>query len=260
MLALLFFFAAIESVQISGTQRLPAEAVIEASGLFRPGQTGSKADLDAACNRLVITGFFSECRYTFAPTQTGVRVRLQVSELPATQQVRIDAADTPERLVWEWLAKNAPLAKRESPDNPQANDYYTQALQRYAREKYLKPETSINVDLSRKLTTIAVGKPLVLDAPPPRDSASRTRGDDAERFKFGALTIQGVPAFTQRRVRALWTLKEGDTFTDEDVNKFIEKVFASQILPVEIQNATPKLDRRSGTDLTDVTLVFKGSI
>lgn len=60
----------IMEINVAGNDRLPASAVIAASGLHK-GQTVTRAGLDAAAQRLADTGFFASVSYGYDPKTAG---------------------------------------------------------------------------------------------------------------------------------------------------------------------------------------------
>ena len=83
----------IMQIQVAGAQRLPAAAVIAASGL-RVGQTVNHAQLDAAAQKLADTGLFSSVSYAYDPKTaggvTGYALTLQVSEIASRSTLELD--------------------------------------------------------------------------------------------------------------------------------------------------------------------------
>jgi outer membrane protein assembly factor BamA len=260
MLALWLFLAALQSIEIAGHQRFTKAAIIAEAGLSLSKPAG-KAEFDEACKRLMDTGFFESCRYEWKTAPAGTSVQFSVPELPAPLTVDLNVAGVDQDQLWTWLTNTYPLAQKKAPNNEQATQYYIRAVQRYWKEKKSNAaadKVSVHSDGSRNAVLIAVGGAVELRPPEIRNAADRS--EDAKPMKFGKLTVEGLPNFSARRVRELWTVSEGGSFTEEDLQKFLDKVYSANILPVEIQSGTPRVSQRAGTNLHDVIVTFKGAL
>src|ERR1039457_6620623 len=80
-------------IKVAGNERLAAAAGIAASGLRR-GQMATRAELDAAAQKLADTGFFTSVSYRYDPKAaggvTGYALTFQVSEEAARTPVELD--------------------------------------------------------------------------------------------------------------------------------------------------------------------------
>jgi outer membrane protein assembly factor BamA len=143
----------VAQIKVTGNERLPAAAVIAASGL-RVGQTATHADLDRAAQKLADTGLFSSVSYQYDPKTvggvTGYAITLQVSEAPAHTAVELDLpGQDPERL-WQQLKAADALIDKQMPSNDRASDYYKRAIERVLRksndteEIVMKTEADLN--------------------------------------------------------------------------------------------------------------------
>src|SRR4051794_18827536 len=119
--------ATISSVHVTGAKEKSEAAILSAAGLTK-GKTGSKAEFDEACSKLMATGFFSACHYTFKQAGSGLDVTLDVAEIAPAQTIRFDVPGEDESKIWAWMAANAPLLGKKAPDNEAATQQYATAL------------------------------------------------------------------------------------------------------------------------------------
>jgi outer membrane protein insertion porin family len=130
----------IASIQVSGNQRLPAAALIAASGLHE-GQRVTRKELDAAAQTLLDTGFFSSVNYRYDRKATGAfAVTLVVIELPATLPVILDIPGQDEQQLWKDLTAANAFVDRRIPDNERATAYYKQVIQTVLAKSSHAPE------------------------------------------------------------------------------------------------------------------------
>jgi hypothetical protein len=123
-------------IRVDGNQQLPAERIIVASGL-RTGQTASRADFDAATQRLFDTGFFTSVNYRYAQKSAGnvagYALTLLVEEEPATTQALIDIPGVDDARLWQDLARADPFVRPRMPQNDRAVAYYKRAIENWLR-------------------------------------------------------------------------------------------------------------------------------
>src|ERR1017187_7644305 len=93
-------------IRVAGKERRAAPAVIAASGL-RKGQMATRAELDAAAQKLADTGFFTSVSYRYDPKAvggvTGYALTFQVSEQPALAPVELDIPGQDAEHLWQQL-------------------------------------------------------------------------------------------------------------------------------------------------------------
>lgn len=122
----------ISELRVDGCAHYRQEVVIYASGL-RLNSVVGRAELDAAMQRLVDTGFFQTVNYRYAPRSTdGQRtyaVTLEVLGAPAALPVVLDIADVEEAAVWRDLETARSLAGKRIPNNELALAYCRQAIE-----------------------------------------------------------------------------------------------------------------------------------
>jgi hypothetical protein len=248
MFALLLFLAAapIQNIEVHGNKSVPAPVITALTGL-KTGQSADKPEFDMACARIVRTGFFTNCNYSYAPNANhGYSVTFEVEEIPRTQSVRLEIPG----LDKEKFQAQEPLLGSSIPDSDVAVTTYVMALQRFLKTTE-KPD--INIDLQHKETVIAFGegKKVPRRAPDPGPHTA------PPKLTFGELTIKGLPAFTERRVRAMWTLQPGDPLKESTADDFVSEVFEAKVLPVEFLDASTRTEPRPNSNTADVTITFR---
>ncbi len=245
-LAFLLLAHNITGIHFTGnSSRLPS--TLERAAGLHTGMIASKESLDRACDRLTSTGFISTCKYNWSDTEKGSEVTFDITELPSTESIRFDIPGISEDTLWTWIQNNDPMLTRRAPNSDRATRGYLAALKRFRPDL---PEPAVNVDLRTHIITIG-------QVPQP-DTATRSRTVESGKddLVLGRLNIEGLPEFTTSRVRGMWKIEEGQKFTRQQVDDFVDTVFRSNILPVEIQNANPSVDIRPDTRTADVTLRF----
>jgi len=129
--------APLYEIRVAGNDQLRAADIIDASGL-RTGQTVTRADFDAANQKLFETGFFTSVNYRYAAKMqgnvAGYSLTLQVAEEPARTQVTIDIPGIDESKLWQDLARTDPFVRRQMPQNEHAVAYYQHAIESWLRQ------------------------------------------------------------------------------------------------------------------------------
>ena len=124
-------------IKVAGNERLAAAAVIAASGL-RKGQTATRAELDAAAQKLADTGFFTSVSYRYDPKAvggvTGYALTFQVSEQPALAPVELDIPGQDAEHLWQQLKTADGFMDRQMPNNDRASAYYKRAIEAVLRK------------------------------------------------------------------------------------------------------------------------------
>src|SRR5580658_132894 len=127
----------IAQIKVAGNARLAATAVIAASGL-RVGQMATRADLDAAAQKLADTGFFASVSYAYDPQAvggvTGYALTLQVSEQTDLAAVYLDIPGQDVERLWQQLKSADALIDRQAPNNDRAAAYYKRAIEAVLRK------------------------------------------------------------------------------------------------------------------------------
>src|ERR1035441_5971793 len=124
-------------IKVAGNERLAAAAVIAASGLRR-GQMATRAELDAAAQKLADTGFFASVSYRYDPKAaggvTGYALTFQVSEQPALAPVELDIPGLDAERLWKQLKSADALIDKQMPNNDRALAYYKRAIEAVLRK------------------------------------------------------------------------------------------------------------------------------
>jgi outer membrane protein assembly factor BamA len=248
MFAILLLLASvpIQNIEIRGNKTVPSEVVAALSGL-KPGQAADRPEFDTACTRIIRTGFFTSCNYAFASNGTrGNNVTLQVEEAERTQSVRLEIPG----LDQSKFQAQEPLFGTRIPLSDMAAQTYVTALQRFLKTK---EAPNVDVDLQHKETVISFGegKKVARREPDPTPHVPKTK------LVFGELIIKGLPQFTERRVRTLWTIQPGDPITETTADDFVSEVFEAKVVPVEFQDAKTSTDPRPNSNTADVTITFR---
>ncbi len=248
MLALFLFLAAapIQNIEVHGNKVVPSPIIVALSGL-KPGQVADKPEFEFGCLRIIRTGFFASCNYAFGPNAThGYNVTFDVEEAVRTQTVRLEIPG----LDREKFQAAEPMLGVSIPESDVANQTYVAALQRFLKTKEVP---NVDVDLQHKETVIAFGegKKVPRRMPDPTPHASKVN------LVFGELTIKGLPAFTERRVRALWSVQPGDPLKETTADDFVSEVLESKVVPVEFQDASAQTIPRANSTTADVIITFK---
>jgi len=168
-------------IKVAGNRRLAGAAVIAASGL-RVGRMATRADLDAAAQKLADTGFFSSVSYRYDPKPapgggSGYALTLQVSEQPATAAVQLDIPGQDVERLWQQLRAADALIDRHMPDNDRASAYYKLVIEGVLR-KSGHPE-EIVVENEGNVFTGKMGAVVFRSAHLPQVAAVRFEGNAA---------------------------------------------------------------------------------
>ncbi len=147
-------------IKVSGSHRLPAPAVIAASGLHK-GQMATRAQLDAAAQRLADTGLFASVSYQYDPKTTagvtGYALTLLIGEQTTLASVELDFPGQDTDKLWQQLKAADPLIDKQMPDNDRATAYYKKALDAAFRKSNHPEEivTKTEADLGSGRTSVA---------------------------------------------------------------------------------------------------------
>jgi outer membrane protein assembly factor BamA len=118
-------------VHVSGTAR-GQDAVLSAAGL-KIGQSVTEKDLDAACQRLLDSGFFRGASYKYVakPGKSGLNysVNFDVNDETSLVSVVLDIPNADQDQLWSKIKAADPLLDRQMPDTDGAQHYYQHALE-----------------------------------------------------------------------------------------------------------------------------------
>lgn len=95
----------LSAIHVEGNQLYSPQQLIQASGL-RPGQLVSKAEFDAARDRLLATGVFESVAYRFGPNPagSGYEVTFEVQELKQRYPFRLEGLHIDRQALDQYLA------------------------------------------------------------------------------------------------------------------------------------------------------------
>jgi hypothetical protein len=145
----------VAKIGVEGNREYSADAVLAAAGL-KPGESAGRAEFDGACNRLMATGLFSNCQYSWSPAGQAVAVTFRIAELEPRQTIRVDLPGASEEEFWTWAKANEPLLHRKLPDTANAMEFFTRAANRFLAGRGSEQVTSrIETDLATRQTVIA---------------------------------------------------------------------------------------------------------
>ena len=106
----------LESVSISGNRAIPTEKILAVCGL-KVSQTVTRADFDAAKQRLDVTGAFVTVGYEYKPTASGSAYDavMEVNEIPNIYPYRFEDLPIADKVLREALRAQEPLWGDEIP-------------------------------------------------------------------------------------------------------------------------------------------------
>jgi len=118
----------IESIRVTGLQRLPEAKVIEALGL-RVGQKAEKPDFDAAQQRLIDRGVFASVAYSYqpGPNMRGFAITYEVAEIETVFAWKFEELPGPEAEL-ERLLRKDPLFADKLPATENVLKLYSKTL------------------------------------------------------------------------------------------------------------------------------------
>ena len=158
--------AKLGAIRVAGHSRYTEPQVVSLSGL-EPGRSVSKADLEAAAQRLADTGLFQRVSYKYATAAGQLTVTFDIEEARWTVPVVLD------NFIWfqddelkEKLRTQIPSFDGTAPDSDQIPDLFKRSLQNVLAERKLpgRVDFTLHTNLRTKAHTFvfAVREP----APP----------------------------------------------------------------------------------------------
>lgn len=135
----------IEKITIQGLTTLPTEKVRHVLGL-KVGQAASKADFEAARDRLVESGAFQSVGFEYGPSGKGYNVTYTVSEIGQLYPFRVEDLPVNTEQVMQYLDKNDPLFTGKIPGNQIVFDRYARRIAEYVAT--LGPKEEISAKLA----------------------------------------------------------------------------------------------------------------
>jgi outer membrane protein assembly factor BamA len=194
-------------VQVSGSARTTA-AVLAASGL-KLGQPVTPNDLDAACRRLVDSGFFRGASYRYqsktAPGGVSYSVNFDLTDETTLVSVVLDIPNTDQDQLWTKFKAADPLLDRQMPDTDGAQHYYQQAL-----EDLLAKSGNPQQLIAKREADLGKGKLVVVFRP-------------ANLPKLRQITFEGNHVFDAATLeRVIHTVAVGQDYSDREFRVVVE--------------------------------------
>jgi len=135
----------LEAFHVEGNQQIPAERILNASGL-KIGTPVNKADFDAARDRLLETGAFDSVGFNFKPANAnGYETTFQVVEIGTLYPYRFEALPSSDEALRAALRKQEPVLTDRIPATPQVLNRYTSAISKFFDGK-LEAKGEVNTD------------------------------------------------------------------------------------------------------------------
>jgi outer membrane protein assembly factor BamA len=147
----------LESIKITGNERIPAERIIAASGL-KVGSRVSRTDFNAARDRLMETGAFNGVGFRYAPSaaNSGYDATFEVRETTPLYRYRFEELPATETELRDILRRQETLFDEAIPAVPRVMNRYSVALANFlkAKDPAIQVIGEINSDLP--------GEPMIL--------------------------------------------------------------------------------------------------
>lgn len=123
---------AVEQITVEGNKIYKEAQIVAASGLS-VGKPGDTKAFDAARDRLVETGVFSEIGYRYAPAASGkgYKVTFEVKEIDQLLPYRLDRLEVDRPALEAYLRNKIVLASDRIPGNQPVIDRYRDAVQAF---------------------------------------------------------------------------------------------------------------------------------
>ena len=135
----------LEAFHVEGNQQIPAERILNASGL-KIGAPVNKADFDAARDRLLESGAFDSVGFNFKPANAnGYEATFQVVEIGTLYPYRFEALPGSDEALRAALRKQEPLLTDRIPATPQVLNRYTSAISKFFDGK-VEAKGEVNTD------------------------------------------------------------------------------------------------------------------
>jgi outer membrane protein assembly factor BamA len=126
--------ATLAAIHVTGSQRFKEHEIAEASGL-KIGSAVSRADLDAAAQRLIASGAFAHVGFRYGPAAGGVAVAFQVTDAEQFLDCRFaNLIWVPESQLLAELKSRVPLFDGQVPTAGGMDERIDRALEAILRE------------------------------------------------------------------------------------------------------------------------------
>ena len=133
----------IQSISIEGNRNITPDQVLGIAKL-RVGQIATKAEFEAAHERLMASGVFDRVAYRYAPTKDGkgVTVTLEVTEVNAFYPVMFEDLSVDEGKLRAWLKQRDPLFGPKISATKESLAHYSQLVGEYLASQKLSGEVT----------------------------------------------------------------------------------------------------------------------
>jgi outer membrane protein insertion porin family len=152
----------IQSISIEGNQNFTREQVLGIAKV-RVGQIASKAELEAAHERLMSSGVFDRVAYRYAPTKDGkgVTVTFEVAEVMALYPIMFEDMPVDEAKLRAWLKQKDPLFGPKISATKESLAHYSQLVGEYIKSEVTARLSSENPPDLIILIRPATARPVV---------------------------------------------------------------------------------------------------
>lgn len=126
----------IESIRVTGAKLYSEAAIVAASGL-KPGDPLEEKRIDAANEKLLATGAFTNVSYRYqpAPSQKGYVLTFDIAELAQVFDYRIERLDVDEARLRAYLKQREPLFDKRIPGTDNVLARFRAAIADYLRSQ-----------------------------------------------------------------------------------------------------------------------------
>jgi outer membrane protein insertion porin family len=236
-------------IEVVGWQKLSADQIIQISGL-EVGNTVTAAAVEAAADKLLKSGLLRSVSYRIRMADGDMTVIFEVVEKPA-------APVTGEALgEVQWIGNQAlssaelslafGLRPGDAADRPKINKGLEAVRKAYARKGYVN--TSIEDATTRDESM--------------RRTNYRFTIREGQQYRMGALTVTGLNANDERRLKSRWTLAPEAVFDDSYIEEFRQSVMRPFVANLTQRTGTrtrfevntkPNIEKQT----VDVLITFK---
>ncbi len=234
----------LETLKFQGNRRIPAEKVLEASGL-KIGQMVERADFDAARLRLLASGAFESVGFDFQPAKsgTGFDAVFELVEVVPVFAFQFEDLPAPEELLKTAIAREWPIFAGEIPAT-------RPILERCERALTEALEGKVKVE-AHMVATLHGGEPKIVFRPPgerPRISEVRFLGNEVIPTSKLAMTFAEAAIGTEYKDAPVRTL----------LDKVIRPLYEARgRIRVAFPKITAEKSAEAGVDAVAVTVTIE---
>lgn len=194
----------LERIEVQGNHNYPAGQIIAASGL-KVGQAVSKADFDAARDKLVASGVFENvgCSFAAAKDGKGYEGVIEVSEVQAFLPIRFEELPVPDEQMAAFLKQKDPFFGPRVAATKQILERYTSWINEYLSGRDFHDKVTARVVSENPPALEILVRPVT-----PRPSVAQVKftntGDiPAAQLAKGFYSIAIGSIYTERQFRIL---------------------------------------------------------